>query len=81
VLERLATIAFNRGRAEEAAQRRAEASMIADYAGDGDLAERLRAPLARIETRPPRKGILKTPTGGFLPQSSPPVAVKRVSER
>ena len=69
VLEGLATIAWNRGRPAEADQRRAEASMIADYAGDRALAERLREPVPRIETRPPRKMILKTPGGGVVPRS------------
>ncbi len=84
VLERLAAIAWNRGRSEEADQRRAEASMIADYAGDRDLSDRLRAPMARIETRPPRKMILKTPVNAFVSRSHPPSTPgqkQRVSER
>ena len=72
VLEGLAMIASSRGRTEEADQRRAEASMIADYAGDRELAVRLRGPLQRIETRPPRKMILKTPVNMFVSRSGPP---------
>jgi Protein kinase domain/AAA ATPase domain len=75
VLEGLAAIAHNRGRPDEADKRRAEASMIADYAGDRELADRLRAPMPRIETRPPRKTILKTPMNAFVPRvggSGPP---------
>ena len=84
MLERLATIAFHRGRHAEAEQRRAEASMIADYAGDHELAERLRAPVPRIDTRPPRRMILKTPVVGVAARSAPPSVpgrTKRASER
>ena len=84
VLEGLATIAHNRGRADEADKRRAEASMIADYAGDRELAARLRGPMPRLETRPPRKMILKTPVNVFVPRSGPPrspAPKQRASER
>jgi tetratricopeptide (TPR) repeat protein len=88
VLERLAAIAYNRGRPEEGDQRRAEASMIADYAGDEELKGRLSSPIPRIETRPPRRMILKTPVDGAVHRSAPASAPsgtqgtkKRASER
>ncbi len=85
VLEGLATIAHSRGRDDEAGKRRAEASMIADYAGDRELSARLRVPLRKLETRPPRKMILKTPTNVFVPRSAPPSPAshrkQRVSDR
>ncbi len=81
VLEGLATIAYNRGRDDEADQRRSEASMIADYAGDRELADRLREPMKRLESRPPRKMILKTPVDVFLPRTGPPSSPSRPKER
>ncbi len=75
ILERLAAIAYNRGRTAEAEQRRAEAQKIADWAGDRGLTERLKAPLEKIETKPPRRMIFKTPSVGIV-QPRPPASVR-----
>jgi hypothetical protein len=82
VLERLAMIAYHRGRQAEAEERRAEALAIADRGSDRELVERLRAPTPRIESRPQRRALFKTPTSGApIPRSAPPVTRKRASDR
>jgi hypothetical protein len=82
VLERLAMLALHRGREAEADERRAEALAIADRGTDRELVERLRGPVPRIETKPPRRAIFRPPgTGAPIPRSAPPSLRKRSSDR